>query len=209
MSRFIIFDFETMGVDPKTSSIRSLGAFAFDALGDKSIVDDIYNESNSFYINVIPQSNEEFERSDDPRTVAWWNEQRSDAQKIFKDESLPLSYLGEVPYMFDKFLDKHVDKNTLFMCRGIDFDYLFLKYLYAQEKLKFPFSYNAIRDIRSVVDTAYLMSGDTKWPFNGYGFSNDKDFKYPVAISLISHFALHDCMRDAMLINYHLNLKKQ
>lgn len=206
MTEFIIFDFETNGLDPVRSSIKSFGALAFNP---ETVMDDITNSQNGMYVNIREESNAEVDRVSDPSTVEWWNNQSSSAKAIFTSSDYPLIDAAELPGYFAEFCKPLYEKDkTLFLCRGTHFDYKFMESLASKVKVQVPIKYFNVLDVRSMINAlGYkdIKSGRIK--NDGYGYL--KEMEWIKDLNLIPHFALSDCIRDAVLLSSSLGRSGQ
>lgn len=197
-SEFILFDFETFGLNPETSSIRSFGAFAF---SPDTIKQDLFDETKGFYANIDPESNAELGRTSNPETEAWWDKQNSSVRNIFTNPEYPMiKAIDLVSYFSDFCKDLYEKDKTMFLCRGTHFDYAFLNSLAIQSKTPCPVKYFNVLDVRSMIN-AVLYEDIANGAIKNNGYGRLDSLQWLKDLNLKAHFSLHDCVRDALLLS--------
>lgn len=192
--RYLVIDFETLDTIP-TSIVLSFGCLAFnpDDIEDinQECVEKLRKQGKHWVFNVKLQNDRTASRD----TIEWWKNHREQADIIFKaTDTISLNdWMDE----FDEFCAQHIDKNTIVMIRGQDFDAPIIKDIYRRAGRALPFNEWKIRDTRTLVDFAFNVN-------NGYvpGF---KDLLH--TITLVEHYALDDCIKDAYQIALALETK--
>jgi len=188
----IIYDFETLGKDPRESVVLSMAALPFTE--ERFVTDNpyTYNEllMNAKFIKFnVKEQVEVYGRKVDKETLEWWSKQSPEARKSLapsKDDA-PLIELH--PFLMD-LLNNPKDAKKIYT-RGNTFDPIFLESLLQNINQVDPFPWWNIRDTRSMIE--------------GMTFGTDirNDFM-PDELKehFIHHNPIHDIAIDVMRLQY-------
>lgn len=181
----VMVDLETLGVDDD-APIFQVAAVAFDiATGD------VYKKFNGI-INLEDQV-----VAVDGNTLKWWL--NTDAELLNRlinsDYAIPefeiVDYLWE--WLID--LDNGSYRNTHMWANGISFDIVKLKKMFDRHGMTLPIRYSNERDVRTIIDLAATLSGQT-----------DLEFKKEHQIDNVKHDALDDCMSQVQQVSRAYNI---
>lgn len=136
----IMLDLETWGTAPG-SAIRSIGAVVFDPNSGEI--------GSKFYRNITDESCEHMGLVKDPRTVAWWAEQKPEAQAALLDKQV---HIADALSAFTAFWEKANGEQV--WGHGASFDLVLLEAAYAAIMLDAPWKFWNIRCCRTVLATA-------------------------------------------------------
>lgn len=180
----IMIDLETLGTSPVTAPIIQIGAVAFSLTGDGPA-----ERAPLFHVTIEAASSmgPPFNRRIDPSTVAWWA--KTDPAllvEILEGKGMPLDHglraltewftrIGEAPEGL--------------WSNGPTFDVVMLELAYQQAHLPIPWSYRAIRDMR----TMSMIAGDDNLCWEG----GTKTLHEQTGQK---HDALVDCLRQVRVI---------
>ena len=180
-----IYDFETLGQEPKKSAVLCLAVLSYD---DKDFLKGNgldYDEliANSHYIKFdVADQVKNYGREINPDTLEWWKSQGESAKKVLKPsaDDKPISVLRS--WMINA-LDWEPNKYERVYTRGNTFDPIFLSELNAD-----PFMWWSIRDTRSYIDALLLGSEVT----------DNRFVPEKYADKFIHHDPRHDIVMDIM-----------
>lgn len=181
----VIYDFETLGQNPKESAVLSFAMVSYNdsdfLKGDGLDYDDLIFQCEYIKFDVLDQVNNHG-RKIDPNTLSWWKSQGEDAKKVLKPgaDDQSISVFPNWVRQKTKWDPINYDK---VWSRGNTFDPIFLAELNAD-----PFPWWAIRDTRSYIDALLLGSEITD-----NRFVPDK-----YASKFIHHDPRHDIVMDIM-----------
>jgi hypothetical protein len=179
-----MIDLETLGTHPATAPIIQIGAVGFSLAGDGP-----HERVPLFRSHIDAKSCliEPFNRYIDPATVAWWV--RTDPQlllEIMEGKGLALSL---VLIALNEWFAQLGGPPEGVWGNGSTFDIAMLETAYEQASLPLPWSYRAIRDVRTMAmiagDDNACWEGGTKTPYEQTGQKHD---------------ALVDCLRQVRMV---------
>lgn len=186
---FVIFDFETLDTRSWKCKVLSFGCIAgyWEDIESGNIEALLKNGTEVFF-DLKTQNN--YDRVHSQATIDWWKKQPIEAQNSFKNKEKV--DLNTFPELFTNICyENNINKNTIIICRGTDFDAVIIHSIYDYFEKPIPYNHFNLRDIRSMLDVAvgssYLKN------FNDY--CNKK-------YGLQKHTALHDCARDIIQLYY-------
>lgn len=182
--KFIIYDYETLGIKPETAPIVSVAAIEFDP--DRFLQGDGYD-----YLDTVSKANfmkfdveyqvKQLGKKIEIDTLNWWKTQSKEAQRAIApskdDKKLDELY----PFFTHNFDCLEVD---LVYTRGNMFDVSFTKYAMKSINRVDPFGHWKIRDTRSMLDGLL------------YGSGMENSF---IPTSLIDSFIKHDPRHDVVM----------
>ena len=145
----ISFDLETLGTK-SSSVVLSLGAVVFD---DTKLYDELH-------VNISIDDQLRWGRTIDGSTLLFWFQQNDDARNGATVAPVPLS---KALSTFGGFI-QGVGKTATLWANGQDFDLGIIGSLYDTVGVARPWSYNAGRDMRTLVD---VYGGKPDIPFEG------------------------------------------
>ena len=91
-------------------------------------------------------------RSVSPSTVEWHKEKKTDDYLIYSKSSTTEATLPQFLIEWQKWLDAHTDRNTLFWSQGTDFDFPVMKSFTLGIEGKWAwFSHQNVRDLRTLI----------------------------------------------------------
>jgi hypothetical protein len=153
-----MIDLETLGLDVDTAPIIQIGAVAFQLTGDGP---DARTQMFRLHVDAKSCMAEPFNRRIEPGTVAWWAETDpvllADIMKG-KGTSLEMALVT----LTDWFARLGGPPEGVWG-NGPTFDIVMLEAAYKQAGLPVPWSYRAIRDVRTVA----MIAGDDDLCWNG------------------------------------------
>ena len=177
-----IYDFETLGQEPKKSAVLSMAILSYDDVdflkGDGLDYDTLISQCRYIKFDVIDQV-KNHGREINPDTLSWWKSQGESAKKVLTPSPLdkPITTLRQ--FMIDSLIWEPKKYERVFT-RGNTFDPIFLSELNAD-----PFMWWTIRDTRSYIDA--LLLGST-----------DMDNKF-VPAQYVDRFVPHDPRHDIVM----------
>ena len=185
MDDCVIYDFETLGQDQRTSVVLSFAMITFSERHYKSDPYDYLELVNKAkFIKFDVESQVAAGRKINKDTLVWWHEQGAEAQKQLKPtpDDKPLSDL----YSFIKKNTEDAKIKKSFT-RGNTFDPMFLQYIMEETGNKDPFHWRTVRDTRSMIEG---MS---------FGMKVDNSFT-PAGVEsqFIKHDPRHDIAMDVL-----------
>lgn len=180
-----IYDFETLGQNPKKSAVLSFAVVSYD---DKDFLKGKgldYDQliANSHYIKFdVADQVKNYGREIDPNTLEWWKSQGETAKKVLKPsaDDKPISVFRS---WLINVLDWEPNQYERVYTRGNTFDPIFLAELGAD-----PFPWWSIRDTRSYIDALLLGSDGIDNRFVPPEFSE----------KFVHHDPRHDIVMDIM-----------
>jgi len=166
-----MIDLETLGVEPD-SVVMTLGAIKFDPFSDSEPHSPLYVRGD------VEEQTEQFTRTIDDNTLAWWSKQPEEIQAEAFGEHADRTLVQEML----RALNKWCVGLDYIWCQGPTFDFVILQHLYKQAEKPAPWHYWQIRDSR----TLFAMM--------------PKDPRKDIQKSL--HNALADCYYQAKCVQY-------
>lgn len=190
MSEVLIYDYETLSDKSRIATVVSLSVIACD--WEDVNVSNINNlKENALKLHFgSKQQVTEFGSHISKETLAWWKTQSAEAQAALNNpDKMSITLLPELFSGYCK--ENNVTKDTLVLIRAPHFDHVITEFWYdTLEHTPYPYSHWRIRDVRSIIDTAF--GTDT-----GY----IRGFKETVAeYGLIGHNSTDDCIRDLLQV---------
>jgi len=185
MTPSIIYDFETLGTDPKNSVVLSVAALVYDEerlLNNPYTFEELLSETKEIKFSVADQVKNHRMRID-PNTMAWWKKQSDEARRVL-EPSLDDKPLSDIVEFFSGFNPGNMKK---VYTRGNTFDPIFLGEIYKRLKVPDPFKWWCIRDTRSMIDGLAFGSG-----------ISDKFVPPEYKAIFIAHNAKHDIVIDVI-----------
>jgi hypothetical protein len=179
-----MIDLETLGTHPATAPIIQIGAVAFQ-LGD----DGPRDKTPAFQIHVDARSclQPPFNRRVDPATVAWWAQ--TDPALLVEIMNGKGSTLGMALIGLNEWFRRIGDTPEGVWANGPTFDVVMLEAAYDQAGLPVPWSYRAIRDVRTMA----VIAGDDNLSWEG----GTKTLHEQTGQK---HDALVDCLRQVRMV---------
>lgn len=164
-----MMDLETYGLKPG-SVIRSIGAVGFNPIGE-------WDQSSAPFIdrNISLNSCIAAGLTIDARTVAWWEEQTLEAQRMLQENRLELKAAA---LSFNDWWE--VNGFEYLWVNGAAFDPVLWEVACDKVGVKVPWVYNRVMDIRTVVYAHKLLNKPMPPEVPQEG--------------LIAHYGLHDCV---------------
>ncbi len=138
MSFVTMVELETLGTDPK-SVILSIGAVTFDPENAKE------DFSNTFYVNVDPESCQKLGLVINASTVMWWLKQSKEAQ-----DTLVKKAFISLPNALQEFSNWYSKFGGNLYGNGAAFDNVILANAYSACDLARPWSYSGDRCYRTI-----------------------------------------------------------
>jgi hypothetical protein len=179
-----MIDLETLGTHPATAPIIQIGAVAFQLTGDGP---DPRVPMFRMFVEAKSCLGEPFNRRIDPSTVAWWAE--SDPAllvEIMKGKGIAL---GMALIGLNEWFASIGEAPEGVWANGPTFDVIMLEAAYDQARLPTPWSYRAIRDVRTMA----MIAGDDNLSWEG-------GTKTPIEEAGQKHDALVDCLRQLRMV---------
>lgn len=165
----IVVDLETLSTQPN-ALVLSIGAVALTSSGTPV-------EGGNFYV-VLKQDEQGAVRHISQSTVAWWEQQSTEAQQAAYKPTVCTSFVEDALDGFSDWVESITDpKQVLVWGNGCSFDNVILANLYDDWHRERPWSFWNDRDMRTVTG---LMPVLKMLPFEG-----------------IKHHALHDAKHEA------------
>lgn len=172
MSTSVMLDIETLDTHPG-GLILSIGAVHFGSHCASG-------NGKRLYCNVDVLSSLMAGFTVNPKTVAWWSEQSSNATDIFRQgDSLSIDRALRC-------LSEFIGKDDLVWAKGPDFDLVMLAKAYEMMGMRVPWSFRNARDVRTMIWLGKL--------------AGLKESDAPKPQPFIKHFALHDAMFQAEVV---------
>jgi len=188
----IIYDFETLGKNPKESVVLSMAALPFTE--ERFTSDNPYTYEELLYSTKYLKFDAQeqvtvYKRKIDNITLQWWTKQPAEARKSLapSDSDAPLTDL--YPFLMDLIDDPAHAKKVY--TRGNTFDPLFLESLLEAIDKQDPFPWWIVRDTRSMIE-GMTFGTDIK---NNFVPDELKD-------KFVPHNPIHDVSIDVMRIQY-------
>ena len=188
----IIYDFETLGKNPRESVVLSMAALPFTE--ERFISDNPYTYeellNSTKYIKFNAQEQVSvYKRKIDNETLEWWSKQSAEARKSLAPSANDAPLVELYPFIMD-LIDSPSNAKKVYT-RGNTFDPLFLESLLENIGKKDPFPWWNMRDTRSMIEG---MS---------YG-ANIKNNFIPDDLKtvFVSHNPIHDISIDVMRIQF-------
>ncbi len=153
----IIYDFETLGQQPKRSAVLSFAMCSYNdddfLVGEGLRYEDLIDQCKYIKFDV-PDQVKNHGREIDSNTLDWWKQQGESARKVLKPspDDQPISVFRSWIVKNLKWDESSYEK---VWSRGNTFDPIFLSELHAD-----VFPWWAIRDTRSYIDALLLGSTD-------------------------------------------------
>lgn len=188
----IIYDFETLGKNPRESVVLSMAALPFTE--ERFVTDNPYTYEELLYSTKFIKFNAQeqvgkYGRKIDKETLEWWSKQPPEARLSLtpSEDDVPLVEL--YPFLMD-LLNDPKDAKKIYT-RGNTFDPLFLESLLQNINQVDPFPWWNVRDTRSMIE------GMT------YGTDIRNNF-IPDELKevFVAHNPIHDVAMDVMRIQY-------
>jgi hypothetical protein len=176
MTTCVIYDYETLGTDPKESVVVALAVAEFNLNSCKKAeytFDGLYEDTKLFLFDVEEQV-VEYGRKIDKSTLDWW---QTDVSKTVRDKCFHKDNrvsIERIPFIFQDFM--MFDPDYVFS-RGNTFDPIFTSEIHKQLGTRPAYPFWKDRDTRSFLD-AYLWDTEVKNSFIPTGL-NDKDLHDP------------------------------
>lgn len=194
MSNSIVYDFETLSQDAFDGVVVNLALLKFD---EDRFVDNPYTfqelVEDCFFIKFdVKEQVEVYGRKIQPSTIAWWDEQSTEARRMLKPSPEDVSISELYSYLTE---EVQMQECNRVYTRGNTFDPIYLKSVLRHFDKEDPAKWWNIRDTRS------LFEGMT------YGH-NIKSTFIPEGLekNFISHNPLHDIAMDVMRFQYLVRL---
>ena len=180
----VMIDLETLGTNPATAPIIQIGAVGFTLTGDGPA-----ERTALFRTNVDARSclRAPFNRRIDPSTVAWWvNTDAPLLAKIMGGDGLPLA---QALVNINEWFARLGSPPEGVWANGATFDVTMMEVAYEQAGLPTPWSYRAIRDVRTMA----MIAGDDNACWEG-------GTKTAYELTGQKHDALVDCLRQLRMV---------
>lgn len=186
----IIYDFETLGQQPRESVVLSMAALPFTEARFVSDNPYTYEEllySTKFIKFKAQEQVSVYKRKIDHGTLEWWGKQPAEARRSLTPSSEDVLLVELYPFIMD-LIDNPKDAKKVYT-RGNTFDPLFLESLLEAIDKKDPFHWWAIRDTRSMIEGMC------------YGANIQNSF-IPEGLerAFVKHDPIHDVSMDVMRI---------
>ena len=187
----LIYDFETLGTNPRESVVVSLAALVFDSdefhSGGYSY-NDLIDNTKLIKFDVHDQV-VTYDRKVDPETVKWWGEQSKEAREQLKPSVNDIK-LSE---LYDTLINiAPPDQIKRVYTRGNTFDPMFMESLLGNIGKQDPYPFWSVRDTRSIIEGMTLLNESIK---NGFIVPGLED-------AFVAHDAKHDVSMDVMRMQY-------
>jgi hypothetical protein len=182
-----MLDLETLGLDPVTAPIIQIGAVPFRLEDDGPVTDD--PQLTALRINVSAASNlgEPFNRVIAPDTVAWWaSTNPALLVKIMRDKEHNLAAALANLGLWVANINDSIDG---VWSNGATFDISMLEMAYKQAGFLTPWSFRAVRDVRTMA----MIAGNDEACWTG-------GIKTEIEEQGEAHDALVDCMRQIRMV---------
>jgi len=188
MNDAFIYDFETLGQNPRTAPIVSLAAMSFsrDRLTSNPYTyAELLESVDTIKFDVADQV-KNYGKKIEKDTLAWWGKQSKDAQK----QLAPSEFDQPITDM-PTFMCFNVTKPKVVYTRNNTFDPIFLEQILNDIGSELPYDWWAIRDTKSTID-------GMSW---GIGI---RDNFIPTGLTehFIAHNPAHDIAMDVMRLQY-------
>jgi len=134
-----MIDLETLGVEPN-SVVMTLGAIKFDPFSDAEPHTPLYLRGD------VEEQSEQYGRSIDDNTLAWWSRQSQSIQDEAFGEHQDRVSVQEML----RHLNKWCVGLDYIWCQGPTFDFVILQDLYKNAQKPAPWNYWQIRDSRTL-----------------------------------------------------------
>ena len=188
----VIYDFETLGKNPRESVVLSMAALPFNE--DRFISDNPYTyeellNSTKFIKFNAQEQVAVYKRKIDNETLEWWSKQSAEARKSLTPAADDAHLVELYPFIMD-LIDNPSNAKKVYT-RGNTFDPLFLESLLENLGKNDPFPWWNMRDTRSMIEG---MS---------YG-ANIKNSFIPDDLKpvFVAHNPIHDVSMDVMRIQF-------
>jgi hypothetical protein len=156
----IIYDFETLGKQPRSSVVLSMAALPFNE--DKFVSDNPYTYEELLYSAklikfTVQEQVTKYKRTIDKETLEWWSKQSAVARKGLAPSPADVPLVELYPFLMDLIDDPKNAKKVY--TRGNTFDPLFLESLLENIGQADPFPWWKVRDTRSMIEGMAFGSG--------------------------------------------------
>lgn len=172
----VMIDIESLSTSPN-ATILTIGALKFNRKDRLKPLE----QYDKFYIRVNIKSCEDIGCHIDPKTIDWWNEQKSTVRYEAIENPDRVS-IKDALYS----LSNWIGNSKIIWANSPSFDCVILEYAYKQCRMEVPWKWWLTRDVRTILDLAGIRKNDL--PNEG------------------EHHALHDCYQQ--LIGVKRALKK-
>ena len=186
----IIYDFETLGQQPRESVVLSMAALPFTEARFVSDNPYTYEEllSSTKFIKFKAQEQVGvYKRKIDHGTLEWWGKQPIEARRSLTPSSEDVPLVELYPFVMDLIDDPKNAKKIY--TRGNTFDPLFLESLLEAIDKKDPFPWWVVRDTRSMIE-GMSYGADIQNSFIPEGLEK----------AFVKHDPIHDVSIDVMRI---------
>lgn len=186
-----MFDIESLG-KYSDAVILSIACTPF-RLDDNKSFDQYLLESFHVKINSVQQV-KAYSRSLDADTIEWWGKQSPECKALAtKRLSTDVDFADSMIRLSKFLVSKNYDlKRSYLWARGSSYDFPKIEHAFDQVRKEHPslpvLNYRKIRDTRTYIDI--LAGVDT-------GFYS---LKTPLPENFISHYCLHDTVREVMVM---------
>ena len=191
----VIFDIETLGMNPFESVVLDFSAATFQLREDQpETMDEILSDNTRFFQSKLDvESQLKQGRTIDQATMSWWSKQDKKVLANIAPKDTDVT-VEEFLVDFQDWLNTiegYNPRKTLFFCRGASFDFPFLDSLikttpgFKKPSDHWPVAFWNQRDIRTVLATLY---GDMN---SANGILTKRD-----AEKFEKHNSLHDIAKD-------------
>lgn len=187
----LIYDFETLGTNPRESVVVSLATLVFDSnilSGRGYSYQELLDNTTLIKFHVADQVHT-YGRTVDSETVQWWGQQSKEARAQLDPTPADIKLTD----LYDKLTSiAPPDVIERVYTRGNTFDPLFMESILTQIGKTDPYPFWALRDTRSIIEGMTLLNPSIK---NGFIVPDlEKEF--------VPHDAKHDVAMDVMRMQY-------
>lgn len=187
-------DFETVGLPKERCAVLSLAGtyFTHDEFANLEVPDIHIDRFKNRGINLkfdLKSQVRDFERTYSKETIEWWKRQSEAAQLILAPDPDRDLQLKEGLEEFFKWVPETNPKETMWWCRGNNFDLPLLEELMIVAGVQHPIMFWNFRDVRSFIGGCMLDPSQDRVPL---AQEQMEGFVY--------HDGLSDCAKDVMMI---------
>lgn len=185
----VVIDFETLSVDRVNGVVLSMALLNFDTkvlTSQKPYEYEFLVQKAQFIKFDVEEQVKKYKRVISKDTLNWWSEQSKEAQKQLKPSKKDQSIADLYDFLITKTNPDNIDR---IMCRGQDFDLMFLEFIMKQIEKPMPYPHWKFRDTRSLID-GMAWGTDIRNGFIPEGL-NEK---------FVAHDPRHDIAMDVMRI---------
>ena len=190
MDNAIVYDFETLGQDPRTAPVVSLALLNFDTtrfVSNPYTYRDLLDSVKVMKFNVEDQV-KNYGKKIEKDTLDWWAKQGAKAQKQLAPMPDDVTIDAFIPWFVANTLENKTHK---VYSRNNTFDPIFLEQLCKDTDNPLPYNWWSIRDTKSTID-GMTWGHDIKDNFIPEGLETH----------FVAHDPAHDVAMDIMRLQY-------